>query len=281
VTADLGGEGGVERGSGARDHRQAGIGETSVVAAASILTAADVSTRLIARRLGTDPRSVGDESLPDPGTPGASAWRAHERHRRDVSRRRAVLAMLLGPSPAEKRRRAEARAWAVGARGEEWLASWIARHCPGVPVLHDRKLGRRGANIDHLAVAASGVHVIDAKRLRGKVEVRKPLFGQATLRIAGRDRTKLISGLKGQVEAVIAAVAAFDPDAPVHGCLCFVPPEGVLADSGIPMMRTLTVDGYPLLSPRKLGKRLQSPGPLTPQRIERLVVHLAERFPSA
>ena len=132
--------------------------------------------------------------------------------------------MLLGPSPAEKRRRAEERAWAVGARGEEWLASWVARHCPGVPVLHDRKLRRSGANIDHLAVTASGVQVIDTKRLKGKVEVRKPLFGQPRLLIAGHDRTKLIRGLAGQIEAVSAAVATIDPDAPVHGCLCFVPP---------------------------------------------------------
>ena len=55
----------------------------------------------------------------------------------------------------------------------------------------------------------------------------------------------------------------------------------MLADSGIPVMRTLTVDGYPLLSPRKLGKRLSLPGPLSAERIERLVAHLAQQFPPA
>ena len=58
------------------------------------------------------------------------------------------------------------------------------------------------ANIDHLAVAPSGVHVIDAKRYKGKIEVRKPFFGDAKLFIGGRDKTKLVDGLERQAEAV-------------------------------------------------------------------------------
>ncbi len=51
------------------------------------------------------------------------------------------------------------------------------------------------ANIDHLAVAPSGVYVIDAKRYKGKIEVRRPLFGKSKLLIASRDKTKLLDGL--------------------------------------------------------------------------------------
>jgi len=53
-------------------------------------------------------------------------------------------------------------------------------------------------NIDHLAITATGVFVIDAKNIKGKVRVAKPLFGAAKLRITGRDRTKLIDGLDRQ-----------------------------------------------------------------------------------
>jgi hypothetical protein len=51
----------------------------------------------------------------------------------------------------------------------------------------DRRIRRSRANIDHIAVASSGIWVIDAKRYNGKVEVRKPLLGTPKLIIAGRD----------------------------------------------------------------------------------------------
>ena len=38
--------------------------------------------------------------------------------------------------------------------------------------------------------------MIDAKRYKGKIEVRKPFFGDAKLVIGGRDKTKLIVGLE-------------------------------------------------------------------------------------
>ena len=47
----------------------------------------------------------------------------------------------------------------------------------------------------HLAVVPSGVYVIDAKRYKGKIEVRKLFFGDAKLVIGGRDKTKLIAGV--------------------------------------------------------------------------------------
>ena len=79
---------------------------------------------------------------------------------------------------------------ATGARGEEMLADSLVRRCPDVLLLHDRQLPGSRANIDHIAIAASGVYVIDAKRYKGKIEVQTPLFGTPKLKIAGRDRTK-------------------------------------------------------------------------------------------
>jgi hypothetical protein len=174
------------------------------------------------------------------------------------------------------------KAFATGGRGEQMLAQSLARRCPEVPLLHDRRLLRGGrANIDHLAVAASGVWVIDTKRYRGKIEVRKPWFRDPVLKIDGRDKTKLIEGLERQVATVQAALAAVAPDVPVHGCLCFVAPEGILAASGLPLVRTLAIGGYPLLGPRRLANRLKNSGPVAPHQVAALFAELARRFPPA
>jgi hypothetical protein len=100
-------------------------------------------------------------------------------------------------------------------------------------------------------------------------------------RIDGSDRTKLINGLERQVTAVRAALAAIAPDVPVHGCLCFVAPRGILAASGLPLARTLTIRGYPLLDPRRLAKRLKSHGRVGPDQAAVLCAELSQRFPPA
>ena len=79
------------------------------------------------------------------------------------------------------------------------------------------------------------MYVIGTKRYRGKVAVANPLFGSPKLTINGRDRTKLIIGLDRQVAAIRSVLGALTTDVPVHGCLCFVVPTGLLADSGIPL----------------------------------------------
>jgi hypothetical protein len=50
---------------------------------------------------------------------------------------------------------------------------------------------------------------------------------------------------------------------------------------GIPLFRTLSIDGLPLFNPRKLSKHLHRPGPLNEERIEVLTGVLIEPFPSA
>jgi hypothetical protein len=86
------------------------------------------------------------------------------------------------------------------------LAELLAKRCPDIQVLHDRRMPHSKANIDHVAICGSGVYVIDTKRYRGKIEVRQPLFGAAKLKIAGRDQTKLVDGLARQVAVVEATL---------------------------------------------------------------------------
>ena len=68
--------------------------------------------------------------------------------------------------------------------------------------LHNRRMPANRGDIDHIAVAPSGVYVIDTKDWKGKVEIQSPWFGAPKLLINGRDRTKLIDGLERQVAAV-------------------------------------------------------------------------------
>lgn len=210
------------------------------------------------------------------GTAGASGRREYGRRRarrEELTRERhphvGNLLLRVQGSPQHE------QAWASGAAGEEELAASLARRCPEVIVLHDRRMRRSRANIDHLAIAPSGVYVIDAKRYKGKVEVRKPLFGEAKLVIGGRDKTKLVAGLERQAEAVRAALEANAPTVPVRPCLCFV------GGAEMPLLRKLSIGGYPLLYPRRLAKLLNGPGELGAEQMRVMAAALAQRFPSA
>lgn len=166
------------------------------------------------------------------------------------------------------------RAWARGAGGEEAVARRLATYCnPEVIVLHDRRIPGRRGNIDHIAVAPSGVWVVDSKRYKGKVAIRKPLFDKPKLTIGGRDRTKLVDGLSAQVAVVEEVMAAVRPGTPVHGALCFV-------DTDLPLLGTPSFNGYPLLHPRRLAKRLNAEGPLATHDVRSVAAQLASRFPS-
>ena len=135
------------------------------------------------------------------GTAGASARREHQRRKarreaavREAHPRTAGLRLALKDAPQHE------TAWARGGGGEELVAQALAKRCPQIPVLHDRRIPGSRANIDHIAVAATGVWVIDAKRYTGKLQIAKPLFGKPALKIGGRDKTKLVDGLAMQVE---------------------------------------------------------------------------------
>jgi hypothetical protein len=229
---------------------------------------------------------MGDADA-DFGGAGSSASRKADRLR-EARERRSSERSALGrawasafPSAEDRRRLDEEGHWRTGAEGEQSLAALLAKRCPHVPMLHDRAVPHGKANIDHIAVAPTGVYVIDCKRYKGKIEVTTPLFGKQKLKINGRDRTKLIDGLAKQVEHVKAALADAEPDVPVQGCLCFVAPEGFLADVGLPVIRTLKINGYPLYYAKRLAKRLNHPGPITGAHADALQVALGERLPPA
>ncbi len=223
-----------------------------------------------------------EQSDLDLGTAGASGRREHERRRakreeatRERHPRIGNLLLKFQEAPEHE------KAWATGATGEEELAACLARRCPEAIVLHDRRMPGSRANIDHLAIAPSGIYVIDAKRYKGKIEVRKPFFGDAKLVIAGRDKTKLVDGLERQAAAVQSLIDVIAPGVPVSACFCFINPAGQAGGSGVPLLRTLSIRDHTLFYPRKLAKRLNEPGELGPEWMRAIAEALAERFPSA
>lgn len=223
-----------------------------------------------------EPGSEEPERAFDGGAAGASARREYARRKSNREQRTLAkhprlggLLLRLQNQPRDE------QVWEIGATGEEQVGKRLADLLTaGILVLHDRRVPGSRANIDHVAVAPSGVWVIDTKRYRGKVEVRKRLLQEPKLIIAGRDKSKLVDALQRQVELVRTSLAERAATVPVNGALCFV-------DADLPMFGTQTFRGYPILYVKALAKRINRPGPVPIEQTGPIAADLARRFPRA
>ncbi|WP_273653571.1 nuclease-related domain-containing protein [Cellulomonas fimi] len=215
------------------------------------------------------------------GHAGASAAREFERRAAKREERiRAEHPRLGGLILALSDDPQSTRAWSSGARGERVVARSLDT-CANerVRVLHDRRIPRTRANIDHIAVAPTGVYVIDAKRYKGRPDLRvqggllRPRT--ATLTVGGRDCTKLLTGVQKQVELVRAALAPTHPDVRVRGQLCFVDADWPLFGGAF------ALDDVDVLWPKKAAQILNRDGPLTDDQIDLVHRGLADAFPVA
>jgi hypothetical protein len=168
------------------------------------------------------------------------------------------------------------RSYLLGAQGEEAVAQTLEARTEGYPVvlLHDRRMPGGRGNIDHLAIAPTGVFVIDAKHWSGKVEVTPARPGPRKLLINRSDQTRLVDGLHRQVAAVRAALTTTTPTPPVHGVLCFTKAQ-------LPSKGTLTFDGHHLLPRRATTNRLRKGGPTSLAQIQAIAQTLGLAFPGA
>ena len=215
----------------------------------------------------TDSASLGT------GTAGASARREYERRKaKDEGRLRQKWGRLGGIAVALSDERQSTKAWATGAVGEERLGARLdSLACESIAVLHDRLIPGTRANIDHIAITSGGVWVVDAKRYKGRPELKveggivRPRVEK--LLVGRRDCTKLVDGVLKQVDLVQQVVG----NIPVEGALCFMDAEWPLIGGAF---RTRSVHA---LWPKRLVKLLtDAEGSVD---VSRIRDELASHFP--
>ncbi|MGH9920474.1 MAG: nuclease-related domain-containing protein, partial [Nitrososphaerales archaeon] len=226
-----------------------------------------------------DTASAPDLGRLDLGVPGRSAQRKHDRlsARREQRCRSkhpliggALLSMFGDPQTT--------RAWADGARGESIVGARLdALARSGVITLHDRRVPRSRANIDHIALAAAGIYVVDAKyRERGRVEERSSgtIFrpGPSQLYVGRRNRTPMVRKMAVQVAHVTRALGDLPEAAavPIQSVLAFVN-----ADWGF-FPSPIKIDEVLVVWPKQLDKVVSRPGPLGPRQLACIAERLCE-----
>ncbi|MGB7961474.1 MAG: nuclease-related domain-containing protein [Propionicimonas sp.] len=195
---------------------------------------------------------------PAPGVAGGSARREYERRKaKDEERLREKWGRFGGIAVALSDERQSTTAWERGAVGEERLGARLdALASQDVAVLHDRRIPRSKANIDHIVITRAGIWVIDAKRYKGKPELRveggilRPRIEK--LLVGRRDCTELVDGVLKQVEHVRDLVG----DIPITGVLCFVEADWPLIGGAF------TTRGVHVLWPKRLVSLLTGAEPV-------------------
>jgi hypothetical protein len=218
------------------------------------------------------------DGIVDVGTPGASARREFDRRQSKREQRiRSKHPKLGGLILALSDDPQSTKSWDVGAVGEERVGTRLNELASeSLLVLHDRRIPGSRANIDHIAVTATGVYVIDPKRYKGrpsrKIEggLLRPRVEK--LLVGSRDCTKLVDGVLRQVDVVRGVVG---DEVPVRGVLCFVDADWPLIGG------SFTTRDVESLWPRKLYPKLQADGPLTVDAIADLHRGLAIGLPAA
>jgi hypothetical protein len=154
------------------------------------------------------------------------------------------------------------------------LHALLHRH--GVILVHHRRIPGSRTNIDHLAIGPGGVTVIDAKRSRGRVRVRRAggLFGESRERllIAGREETKLVEGVCRQVAAVSELLGS---GVVVIGAMCFI------ESGGLPLFSSPTLDGVRIAGLRGVARLARREGPHTPSEVHEIAERLRVSLPEA
>ncbi|HEV7208985.1 MAG TPA: nuclease-related domain-containing protein [Mycobacteriales bacterium] len=146
---------------------------------------------------------------------------------------------------------------AVGLAGERAVAAVLdPLRSSGYRVLHDRRVPRSPANIDHLLVGPLGVVVIDAKNYAGKLR----LCDDGQVLVGGRPHGREVDAVVGYAKAVEHSTRPKQPNVPVMPVVCFsqdvglalpVPARGAMLlqlDQLLPWL----MNGFPRLTPRQV-----------------------------
>ena len=214
----------------------------------------DCATEAPAEAIGPDLEPPHDAPLPtESGVAGSSARREYERRKaKDEEKLREKWGHFGGLAVALSDERPHTKSWDTGAIGEERLGARLnTLAANGLAVLHDRRIPGSKANIDHIAITPSGIWVIDAKRYKGRPELKieggilRPRVEK--LLVGRRDCTKLVDGVLKQVDVMRDLIG----DVPVTGALCFIEADWPLIGGAFS-----TRDVH-VLWPKRLAKMLR------------------------
>ena len=255
--------------------------------------AGSATPHLAVVELADTPSTGAEPAAPQPrhaASPEASPTAAtsdpspdyHHRHagedepaRRHAPLRRAER--LAEPSQREAVR-AEKKAAEVEAVVQETIAKAV--ETGSVVALHDRHVPGHRAQIEHLAVGAGGVYVVEAQRYAGApIAVRQAggLFGprRNDLYVRGQQRNDLVRGIERQAGMVRELLEGFGlGEVPVVPVLCFV-------EGSFPMFQPELPVGDAVVVGRKALRRLVArPGRLDDEQRRRIYVSLAAGLPA-
>jgi hypothetical protein len=166
-------------------------------------------------------------------------------------------------------------AWKKGSVGERLLAVSLHENLgTQAIVLSDRRVPRTRGNIDHIVVAPSGIWVVDAKNYSGLIQ-QKDVGGlfrtDIRLYVGGRDRSKILDGLKWQVQAVRDALV--DDAAPISSAVCFTDAEwGWFA-------KPFTLRGVFVSGPNGLAREIATLRSWTPDTVREVAGKLSQALP--
>jgi hypothetical protein len=148
----------------------------------------------------------------------------------------------------------ETRAWARGAAGERHVARLLAPlEAHGWTVLHDLRVPRSHANIDHLVIGPPGVFVVDAKHYSGPLYLSHDgglWHGRYPLAAA-------LSATRWEADKVHATLGAPDVDVvPIVAVVGAPVPFGQVSVHGVPVVAAHTLPGMlralpPVLAPER------------------------------
>lgn len=203
-----------------------------------------------------DPASEESPAVPS-GTAGSSARREYERRKaKDEERLRQKWGRLGGIAVALSDEKQSTKAWATGAVGEEKLGIRLdSLVSESIAALHDRRIPGTKANIDHIVITRAGIWVIDAKRYKGRPELKveggllRPRVEKVL--VGRRDCTKLVDGVLKQVDLVRESVG----DVSVTGALCFIEADWPLVGGAF------VTRGVHALWPKRLARALTEAEP--------------------
>ena len=166
----------------------------------------------------------------------------------------------------------------VDARREYGLAPRLETELPGAAVvLHDRKVPTTRGNVDHIALAASGIWLIDATHHVGTIGRRntgRPWSRRTQLYLDNENHRRLTTGMRWQTTAMRAQLDTIGSgDLPIRAVLCF-------ADSTWGRHTTpFEIGGVLVTPPTTLIEELSSDGPLDSATIDLIARHLDTSLP--